>query len=177
MGTYLVQKITVMGYNNNRILKVDQELLEPSNRIEIQMVGWLIQKQNIRVAKQSLCQKDFDFQITIKLAHHFVMNICINAKTIQEGCRITLCIPAIHLCKLCFKLRCTDTIFIREVFLRIDCVLFFHNIIQAFISHNNRVEYHILVVFEVILLQNRQTLAIIHDNFTICRFKFSGKNL
>lgn len=70
MGTYLVQKITVMGYNNNRILKVDQELLEPSNRIEIQMVGWLIQKQNIRVAKQSLCQKDFDFQITIKLAHH-----------------------------------------------------------------------------------------------------------
>ena len=40
-----------MGYNDDRILEVDQELLEPCDRIEIQVVGRLVEEQDIRVAE------------------------------------------------------------------------------------------------------------------------------
>ena len=166
-----------MRYNNNCILEVDQKLFEPRNRIEVQVVCRLIQKQNIRITKQCLCEKYLDLQIAIEFAHHLIMDICIYTKSVQKCCSIALRIPAIHLSKFCLEFGCTDTVFIREVFFGINCVLFLHNIIQSLISHDNCVEYHILVIFEVILLQDRQTLAIVHDNFAIRRFEFSGKNL
>ena len=51
MGTYLVQEITVMGYHNNCIFKIDQEFFQPCNSVQIQVVGRLIQKQNVRISK------------------------------------------------------------------------------------------------------------------------------
>ena len=40
-----------MGYHDNSILKVDQELLKPCDRVEIQMVRRLIEEQDIRVSE------------------------------------------------------------------------------------------------------------------------------
>ena len=42
MGTDFVQKITVMGDNDNGIVKVDQELFKPCDGIQIQVVGRLV---------------------------------------------------------------------------------------------------------------------------------------
>ena len=50
-----------MGHYNDSILKVDQELLQPFDGIQVQVVGRLIQKKNIRIAEQSLCKKNFYF--------------------------------------------------------------------------------------------------------------------
>ena len=40
-----------MGYHDNGILKVDQELLKPCDRVEIQMVRRLVEEQNIRISE------------------------------------------------------------------------------------------------------------------------------
>ena len=56
----LVQEVTVMGYHDNGILKVDQELLQPCDRVQIQMVGRLVEEQDVRIAEQCLCQENFD---------------------------------------------------------------------------------------------------------------------
>ena len=42
MGTDFVQEITVMGDNDNGIVKVDQELFKPCDGIQIQVVGRLV---------------------------------------------------------------------------------------------------------------------------------------
>ena len=47
LGTYLVQEVTVMGYYDNGILEINQEVFQPCDRIQIQMVGRLIQQQNV----------------------------------------------------------------------------------------------------------------------------------
>ena len=41
-----------MGYNDDGIVKVDQEFLEPFDRREIQVVGRLIEEQDVRVSKK-----------------------------------------------------------------------------------------------------------------------------
>ena len=40
-----------MGYHNNGILEVDQELLKPCDRVEIQMVRRLVEEQDIRISE------------------------------------------------------------------------------------------------------------------------------
>ena len=40
-----------MGYDDHRILKVDQELLQPCDGVQVQMVGGLVQQQDIRISK------------------------------------------------------------------------------------------------------------------------------
>ena len=50
-----------MGYNDNGVLKVDQKFFKPCDRIEIQMVGRLVEKQDIRIAEECLRKQHLDF--------------------------------------------------------------------------------------------------------------------
>ena len=58
-----------MGYHDNGILKVDQELLEPCDRIEIQVVGRLVEKQDVRVSEKCLGKKNFDLLAACQVSH------------------------------------------------------------------------------------------------------------
>ena len=46
---YLIQEKTVMGHKNRRLFVFLQILLQPLNRLKIQMVRRLIQKENVRL--------------------------------------------------------------------------------------------------------------------------------
>ena len=82
MGTYLVQEITVMGYNDDSIFKVDQKFFQPCDGIQIQVVGRLVQKQNIRVSEQCLSKQDFDLLGTDQVFHHGIVKLRLDSKTI-----------------------------------------------------------------------------------------------
>ena len=48
----LVQKVTVVGYDDNGVLEIDQEFLEPVDRVEVEMVRRLVEQQDVRIAEQ-----------------------------------------------------------------------------------------------------------------------------
>ena len=51
VGADLIQEITVMGYHDHRIFKVDQKFFQPFDRTEIQVVGRLVEKKDVRIAE------------------------------------------------------------------------------------------------------------------------------
>ena len=65
LGADFIQEIAVMGNHDHGIFKVDQEFLQPVDGVHIQMVGGLVEKQDVRIAKQSLCQQDFNLLTTL----------------------------------------------------------------------------------------------------------------
>ena len=71
-----------MGYNDDSIFKVDQKFFQPCDGIQIQVVGRLVQKQNIRVSEQCLGKKHFDLLCTDQIFHHAVMKISLDSQTI-----------------------------------------------------------------------------------------------
>ena len=71
-----------MGYDDDRVLKVNQELLKPCNCIQIQVVGRLVQKQDVRISEQCLSKQDFDFLSTDQIFHHGVVKLRLNSETI-----------------------------------------------------------------------------------------------
>ena len=82
LGTDLIQEITVMGYHDNGVLKVNQKLLQPRNGVQVQVVGRLIQKQNVRVAEQGLGKKHLYLLSAQKGAHLRIVQVRLNAKSV-----------------------------------------------------------------------------------------------
>ena len=159
-----------MGNNDDCVVKFNQEILQPADRFQIQMVRRLIEKQNVRITKQCLRKQDLYLLIGRKLAHHHRMCLGRNAKTIQKRSSIRLSLPAVHICKLFLKLCGTDTVLVREIRLCVDGILLLHDLIQTLISHNNRIQNRIRIILEVILLQERKTLPRCDNDITLRRF-------
>ena len=65
MGTYFIQEIAVVGYDDDRVVEINKEIFQPCDGIQVQVVGRLIQKKDIRVAKKGFGKEDFDFFVTV----------------------------------------------------------------------------------------------------------------
>ena len=48
--------------------KVEQKVFKPAHCFEVKVVGWLVQNQNVRIAKQSLSQKHFNLYFRVGVA-------------------------------------------------------------------------------------------------------------
>ena len=166
-----------MGYHDNSIFKVNQELLQPGDCIQIQVVGRLVQQKDVRVAKQCLCKQNLYLHASVQVLHHAVMIFGINAQTVQQHGGVGFRFPAVHLRELGFQLAGTDAVLVGEVFLCVDGILFLHNVVETLISQNNGVHYHPVVIFEMVLLQYGETLTGCDYNITLGSFQFAGQNL
>ena len=166
-----------MGYNDNSVVKVDQEFLQPFNSGEIQVVGRLIEKQDIWVSEKCLCKKNLDFHTTCKICHLCIVEFGINTKTIQKSSGIRFCLPSVHFCELAFKLACADSVFVCKIFFGVDGFFLFHDLIKSFITHDNSIQYRVSVILEVVLLQERKPLARCDYNVTFGWLQLPGKDL
>ena len=83
MGADLVEEVTVVGYNDNRVVKVDKEVFQPRDRLDIQTVGWLVQKQDIWFTKEGLGQEDLDLLTVGQFAHVLVMQVLRNVEVLE----------------------------------------------------------------------------------------------
>ena len=154
-----IQKITVMGYYDDGIVKVDQEFFQPFNSRKIQMVGRLIQKKDIRISEKSLGKQDLDFHTTGKICHLCVVELCVDTETVEKSGGVGFCFPSVHLCKFTLKFAGTDTIFVCEILFCVDGFFFFHDLIKPFVTHDNGIQNRVGIIFEMILLQERKSLS------------------
>ena len=54
-----------MGDNNDSVFEVDQEFLQPVDCIEIQVVGRLIEQQDIRITEKRSCKQHLDLIVAV----------------------------------------------------------------------------------------------------------------
>ena len=159
MGTNRVQEVTVVTYDQYRMLKIREIVLQPRNRFQVEVVRRLIQQQVIRLTIKRTRQKDTHFLLTAQVLHHAVMDLLRNTQTTQQAGGIALGVPSLHLGKLLLQLRNTDTILVTEIRLSVEGVLLAHDLPQDRMSHQDRVHDRILIKSEVVLAQDRQALA------------------
>ena len=66
-----------MGHHDDRVFEIDEEVLQPCDGVQIQMVGGLVQEQYVRIAKQSLGQQHFYFQAAVQVFHRGIMQLSV----------------------------------------------------------------------------------------------------
>ena len=53
-----VQKITVVGYDEDGARIVQKECLKPGDGVQVQVVGGLVQKKDIRLCEEKFAERD-----------------------------------------------------------------------------------------------------------------------
>ena len=82
LGDNFIQKITVMGDDKYSARVVEKIGLKPGNALHIQVVGWLIQKQDIRLGDQKLTKGNPCLLTTGKVFNLFVVVFLFKSKAL-----------------------------------------------------------------------------------------------
>ena len=71
-----------MGHHDDRVVKIDEEFLEPADRIQIQVVRGLVEEQDIRIPEKSLGEKYLDLHGTGRILHQIVVMLGLDAESV-----------------------------------------------------------------------------------------------
>ena len=79
-----VQEVPVVRDDDQRAFVPDQELAQPVNRVEVEVVGRLVEQQRLRMAEQGLRQQDADLLPALEFAHQPVVQVLADIEPLQQ---------------------------------------------------------------------------------------------
>ena len=135
-----------MADDQNSAFVIHQEVFQPHDTGKIQVVGWLVQKDNVRIAEQCLRQKDLHLEAWIHIRHQGVIVLCGDAESLQEPAGIGFRFVSAQFREFLFQFCGAHTVLIGKVFLFVDGILFLAAVIQALVSHDDRIHDRIVIV-------------------------------
>ena len=74
-----------MGYHNNRAFKVQQEVFQPVDRVNVQVVGGLVHHQQIGITKQGLGQQHLHLQPGVQSGHVVVVQLRTDTQPLEDA--------------------------------------------------------------------------------------------
>ena len=166
-----------MADHDDRIREIQQEVFQPADGLDIQIVGRFVQQQDIRISEQRLRQQHLNLLAAVQLAHLLMLKVEADAKTGQDHFRVALGVPAVQLGEFALQLAGAFAVRIGKLFLGVEFILFLHDLIQALMPHDDRLKHFVLVEFKVVLTQNCHAFAGGDDHFARGRLQLAGQHL
>ena len=151
VGTNLVKEVAVVAHHKDSVFHIAEVFFEPFHRLEVKVIGWLVEEQVVGLTKEGLCQHHAHFLFVRKLTHEFAMEIFLDAKTRKKRCSVILCGVSTDCGKLVFEFCHFDAIFVRKLFFGIEFIALLHHLPHHSVSLEHSVEHCLVVKFEVVL--------------------------
>ena len=170
MRTNVVEEMAVMRNDQHCTLELGQKILQPANRLNIQMVGRLVKQQDIRLAKQRARQQHLDlFHVTEILHFRIRDRVRVQPQAIEQLTSLGLGIPAAHFGKLSLELGSTVAVLLGKRVLHIKRVFLPHDLEQTRVAAEHCVQHSFLIELKVVLLEYA------HARFGRDRYRASGR--
>src|SRR5690606_14166101 len=84
VGAHAVQEVTVVGNDDHCAVALVENVLEPADGIDVQVVGWFVQQHDIGTGKQGLCQQHTQFPARGNGAHRPIVLFQRDAQAQQQ---------------------------------------------------------------------------------------------
>ena len=155
MGAHVVEEVAVMRDDQHGALKIRQEILKPAHCLDIQMVGRLVEQQDIRLAEQRAGEQNLNLFHVAKVFHLGIQD-CVRVQTqaVEQLPCLGLSLPAAHLGKLCLEFGGAVAVLLGKRVLHVERVLFLHDFKQARVAAEHGIKHGLVVKRKVILLEN-----------------------
>ena len=149
----VVEEVAVVADHEHGALVVHEEVLEPDDALEVEVVRGLVEQDDVRLAEERLGQQHLDLEARVHVGHERVVEGGVHAEALEYLARVRLGLPAAELRELLLELRGADAVLVREVGLFVDGVLLLAALVQARVPHYDGVEHSVGVVHALILLK------------------------
>ena len=118
-----------MGYHNHRALEVQEEVLQPVDGVDVQVVGGLVHHQQVGVAEQRLGQQHLHLETGVQGGHVVVVQLGAQPQTLEDAAGIALRLPAPQLGILLLQLAGQHTILVGHLLLGVEGLLLLANVV------------------------------------------------
>lgn len=152
--------MTVVRNDQHGILVVRQIVLEPHDRIHVQVVRRLVEQQIVGLAEKGLGEQHADFLLGVQTAHFFrnAGPLGMPSPLSSSAASLSAFHPSIS-ANFSSQLAGPDSVLLREVGLGVQGVLLLHQRPKRLWPNEHRVEHRALIVFEVVLLEYRESFV------------------
>ena len=80
-----VQEVAIVRDDDQRAVVADQELAQPVDRVEVEVVGRLVEQQRLRMAEERLRQQHADLLAALQLRHLLLVQRVGNVEALRAG--------------------------------------------------------------------------------------------
>ena len=165
-----------MGNDDDDVGEIVQIILQPADSVDVQVVGGLVQQQDVGGAEQGTGQQRFDFVQRGHVLHFLFVQLVGDAQAGQQPRGLGFRIPAVQLGELAFEVGQLHAVFVGEIGLGAERFFFLHDGVEPGVAHDDGLQHAEFVKFIMVLLQDRQALAGGDDHFAGGRFHLAGQD-
>ncbi|RMU70218.1 hypothetical protein ALP23_05335, partial [Pseudomonas syringae pv. apii] len=154
---HAVQEVTVVGDDDHQAVTLGQDVFQPANGVDVQVVGRFVEQQHFRIGEQCLRQQNAQLPARRDFAHRTVVLFDADTQAQQQFTGAGFGGITVHFRKLGFQLGNGHAVVFTHFRQRIDAVALGLDLPQLFVTHDHGVEHGELFIGELILAQLTQT--------------------
>ena len=148
-----------MGHDHHGVREVEQELLQPQDRVDVQVVRRLVQQEDVGIAEQRLGHEHADLLGVRQVLHQRSVFLRCDPQLAEQLGGLGFGVPSVQIGELGLQLAGVLAISLAEVWLGIERVLLFHQRVQPLVAHDDRRQGRHLVEGVVILGKHAEPLV------------------
>ena len=168
--------MAIVRDDHHRAFAFVQDSFQPANGIDIQVVGRLVQQQNIRITKQRLRQQHAQLPTRCHLAHRARVLFDRNANAHEQFAGACFTGVPVEFGELDFEFSDSHAVFFAHGVLRVQPIARFFHSPQFLVPHDHRVQNALFFKRELILAQNPEPFFGIERYIAVGGFKFAAED-
>ena len=175
VGADRVEEVAVVRDDDERPLVALEKAFEPVNRVEVQVVGGLVEQERGGRSEERLRQQHPHLLAALQLGHLALVQFVGDVEALQQHGGIALGGVAVLLADDPFELAQPHAVLVRHVGLLIEPVALDHRLPQAGVAHDHGVDDAMRVELELVLAQDAELRRTDHGAFL--RVEGAGEQL
>ena len=150
---HLIQEVPVVADDDHGGVVAVERALEPADRVDVEVVGGLIEQQHVGLREQRLRQQHAQFQPGRHFAHRSVVKRLGNAGVGEDAAGARLGVVAAVLREYSFQLGGPHVVRIGGIRVGIDAVALGHRLPHFRVALHHHVEHALVLVGELVLIE------------------------
>ena len=147
-----------MRDDDQRAFVAHQEVLQPVDGVEVEVVGRLVEQQRLRLAEQRLREQHADLLAALQLLHLPLVQLVGDVEARQQDGGVALGAVAVFLADDALEFAEAHAVLVGHVGLVVQPIAFLECRPQARVTHDHRVDDAELVEGELVLAQHAELL-------------------
>jgi hypothetical protein len=156
VGGDAVEEMAVVRDADEGAVVVVEEVLEPVDGVEIEVVGGLVEEQGFGLAEEGLGEQDADLLAALDLAHLALVELFGDVEAVEENGGVGFGGVAVLVADDAFELAETHAVGVGHLGLLVDAVALFKGGPEGLVAHDDGVDDAIGVEGELVLAEDAE---------------------
>ena len=154
VGADGVEEVAVVRDGDDGAVVADEEVLEPVDGFEVEIVGGLVEEQGLGVAEEGLGEQDADLLAALQLGHFALVEFVGDVEALEEDGGVGFGFIAVFIADDAFELAEAGAVFVGHLGLVVDDFALFECGPEGFVAHDDGVDDAVGVELVLILLED-----------------------